>query len=71
MAKLASHSFVTCIYSLVIIPNFFYSSLLREEDKNIFDYCRENNIEHVNKAIRSKKVDVNTKDEKVLGEGRD
>ncbi|KAG7230758.1 hypothetical protein INR49_019572, partial [Caranx melampygus] len=33
------------------------------EDKNIFDYCRENNIDHVNKAISSQKVDVNTKDE--------
>ncbi|XP_028821266.1 acyl-CoA-binding domain-containing protein 6-like [Denticeps clupeoides] len=37
--------------------------MIREEDKNIFDYCRENNIEHVTKAIESKKVDVNTKDE--------
>ncbi|KAL7829062.1 hypothetical protein SRHO_G00326960 [Serrasalmus rhombeus] len=35
----------------------------REEDKNIFDYCRENNIEQVSKALSSKKVDVNTKDE--------
>lgn len=38
---------------------------LREEDKNIFDYCRENNIDHVTKAISSQKVDVNTKDEEV------
>lgn len=37
----------------------------REEDKNIFDYCRENNIENVRKAISSQKVDVNTKDEEV------
>lgn len=51
----------------------FFSSLflLREEDKNIFDYCRENNIDHVTNAIRSKKVDVNMKDEKVLSQGRD
>ncbi|KAM6342539.1 acyl-CoA-binding domain-containing protein 6 isoform 5-T5 [Alca torda] len=34
-----------------------------EEDKNIFDYCRENNIDYVTKAIRSKKVDVNVTDE--------
>ncbi|CAG5861072.1 unnamed protein product [Menidia menidia] len=34
-----------------------------EEDKNIFDYCRENNIDHISKAINSQKVDVNTKDE--------
>lgn len=38
---------------------------LREEDKNIFDYCRENNIDHISKAISSQKVDVNTKDEEV------
>ncbi|KAK5623877.1 acyl-CoA binding domain-containing protein 6 [Crenichthys baileyi] len=35
----------------------------REEDKNIFDYCRENNIEHIRNAISSQKMDVNTKDE--------
>lgn len=38
---------------------------LREEDKNIFDYCRENNIDRVGEAISSQKVDVNTKDEEV------
>ena len=37
----------------------------REEDKNIFDYCRENNIEHITKAINSKKVDINITDEEV------
>ncbi|KAM6342576.1 acyl-CoA-binding domain-containing protein 6 isoform 36-T49 [Alca torda] len=37
-----------------------------EEDKNIFDYCRENNIDYVTKAIRSKKVDVNVTDEESL-----
>lgn len=46
------------IFSLVVFD-------FREEDKNIFDYCRENNIEHVSKAISSKKVDVNTRDEEV------
>ncbi|KAJ4947777.1 hypothetical protein JOQ06_009810 [Pogonophryne albipinna] len=35
----------------------------REEDKNIFDYCRENNIDHISEAIVSQKVEVNTKDE--------
>uniref|UniRef100_A0A2K6F9G8 Acyl-CoA-binding domain-containing protein 6 n=1 Tax=Propithecus coquereli TaxID=379532 RepID=A0A2K6F9G8_PROCO len=35
----------------------------REEDKNIFDYCRENNIDHITKAIKLKNVDVNMKDE--------
>lgn len=45
--------------------SFFVVFDFREEDKNIFDYCRENNIEHVSKAISSKKVDVNTRDEEV------
>ena len=44
---------------------FQFCIILREEDKNIFDYCRENNIDHINKAISSQKVDVNTKDEEV------
>ncbi|KQL59835.1 acyl-CoA-binding domain-containing protein 6 [Amazona aestiva] len=44
-------------------------SEVREEDKNIFDYCRENNIDYVTKAIRSKKVDVNATDEED-GEGQ-
>ncbi|TRY83591.1 hypothetical protein DNTS_033707 [Danionella cerebrum] len=34
-----------------------------EEDKNIFDYCRENNIEHISEAIGSRNVDVNARDE--------
>uniref|UniRef100_A0A1A8G6G3 Acyl-CoA-binding domain-containing protein 6 n=1 Tax=Nothobranchius korthausae TaxID=1143690 RepID=A0A1A8G6G3_9TELE len=37
--------------------------MIREEDKNIFDYCRENNIDHIQKAISSQKLDVNTRDE--------
>lgn len=44
---------------------FNFSITLREEDKNIFDYCRENNIDHISKAISSQTVDVNTKDEEV------
>ncbi|KAM6455508.1 acyl-CoA-binding domain-containing protein 6 [Liasis olivaceus] len=47
-----------------VISSLYQEETIREEDKNIFDYCRENNIDHVTKAIRSKKVDVNTKDEK-------
>lgn len=43
----------------------FFCTTCREEDKNIFDYCRENNIDHVSEAISSQKVDVNTKDEEV------
>uniref|UniRef100_A0AAY4BIR6 Acyl-CoA-binding domain-containing protein 6 n=1 Tax=Denticeps clupeoides TaxID=299321 RepID=A0AAY4BIR6_9TELE len=45
------------------VSSLYQEEMIREEDKNIFDYCRENNIEHVTKAIESKKVDVNTKDE--------
>nr|XP_056700510.1 acyl-CoA-binding domain-containing protein 6 [Euleptes europaea] len=47
-----------------VVSSLYQEETIREEDKNIFDYCRENNIEHVTKAIRTKKVDVNTKDEK-------
>ncbi|XP_077188338.1 acyl-CoA-binding domain-containing protein 6 isoform X2 [Paroedura picta] len=47
-----------------VVSSLYQEETIREEDKNIFDYCRENNIEHVTKAIRSEKVDVNTKDEK-------
>ncbi|XP_038614525.1 acyl-CoA-binding domain-containing protein 6 [Tachyglossus aculeatus] len=46
-----------------VISSLYQEETIREEDKNIFDYCRENNIDHVTKAIKSKKVDVNVKDE--------
>lgn len=49
---------VMCYFFGFCFPN-------REEDKNIFDYCRENNIDYVTKAIQSKKVDVNVADEEV------
>ncbi|XP_064789038.1 acyl-CoA-binding domain-containing protein 6-like, partial [Oncorhynchus masou masou] len=39
------------------------SHFIWEEDRNIFDYCRENNIEHIPTAISAKEVDVNAKDE--------
>lgn len=54
-------------YCVKFFQGIFFSVVFdfREEDKNIFDYCRENNIEHVSKAISSKKVDVNTRDEEV------
>ncbi|XP_013856222.1 acyl-CoA-binding domain-containing protein 6 [Austrofundulus limnaeus] len=45
------------------VSSLYQEEMIREEDKNIFDYCRENNIENVRKAISSQKVDVNTKDE--------
>ncbi|XP_078115110.1 acyl-CoA-binding domain-containing protein 6 [Sander vitreus] len=45
------------------VSSLYQEEMIREEDKNIFDYCRENNIDHISKAIISQKVDVNTKDE--------
>ncbi|XP_015255747.1 acyl-CoA-binding domain-containing protein 6 isoform X1 [Cyprinodon tularosa] len=45
------------------VSSLYQEEMIREEDKNIFDYCRENNIEHIRNAISSQKVDVNTKDE--------
>lgn len=47
------------------LTQIYFCLFVREEDKNIFDYCRENNIDHINKALSSQKVDVNTKDEEV------
>uniref|UniRef100_A0A8C0VLH5 Acyl-CoA-binding domain-containing protein 6 n=1 Tax=Cyanistes caeruleus TaxID=156563 RepID=A0A8C0VLH5_CYACU len=47
----------------VISSLYQEEEMIREEDKNIFDYCRENNIDYVTKAIQSKKVDVNVTDE--------
>ncbi|XP_053359092.1 acyl-CoA-binding domain-containing protein 6 isoform X1 [Clarias gariepinus] len=44
---------VSCLYQ---------QETIREEDKNIFDYCRENNIEQVRTAL-SANIDINTKDE--------
>ncbi|XP_075384161.1 acyl-CoA-binding domain-containing protein 6 isoform X1 [Tenrec ecaudatus] len=46
-----------------VVSSLYHEEIIREEDKNIFDYCRENNIDHINKAIKSKNVDVNMKDE--------
>ncbi|XP_017592891.1 PREDICTED: acyl-CoA-binding domain-containing protein 6 [Corvus brachyrhynchos] len=46
-----------------VISSLYQEETIREEDKNIFDYCRENNIDYVTKAIQSKKVDVNVTDE--------
>ncbi|KAM6414869.1 acyl-CoA-binding domain-containing protein 6 [Rhynochetos jubatus] len=46
-----------------VVSSLYQEETIREEDKNIFDYCRENNIDYVTKAIRSKKVDVNVTDE--------
>uniref|UniRef100_A0A096MDX9 Acyl-CoA-binding domain-containing protein 6 n=1 Tax=Poecilia formosa TaxID=48698 RepID=A0A096MDX9_POEFO len=45
------------------VSSLYQEEMIREEDKNIFDYCRENNIEHIRNAISTQKLDVNTKDE--------
>ncbi|XP_049632536.1 acyl-CoA-binding domain-containing protein 6 [Suncus etruscus] len=46
-----------------VVSSLYHEEIIREEDKNIFDYCRENNIDLVTKAIKSQSVDVNMKDE--------
>ncbi|XP_075853158.1 acyl-CoA-binding domain-containing protein 6 isoform X2 [Microcebus murinus] len=46
-----------------VVSSLYHEETIREEDKNIFDYCRENNIDHITKAIKLKNVDVNMKDE--------
>nr|XP_033772679.1 acyl-CoA-binding domain-containing protein 6 [Geotrypetes seraphini] len=46
-----------------VVSCLYQEETIREEDKNIFDYCRENNIDHVTQTILSKVVDVNVKDE--------
>uniref|UniRef100_A0A8C6ZZC6 Acyl-CoA-binding domain-containing protein 6 n=1 Tax=Nothoprocta perdicaria TaxID=30464 RepID=A0A8C6ZZC6_NOTPE len=46
-----------------VVSSLYQEETIREEDKNIFDYCRENNVDYVTKAIRSKSVDVNVADE--------
>ncbi|XP_034035570.1 acyl-CoA-binding domain-containing protein 6 [Thalassophryne amazonica] len=51
------------VFGGAAVSSLYQEEKIREEDKNIFDYCRENNIDHVSKAIGSKKVDVNVKDE--------
>ena len=43
----------------------FFLTPISEEDKDIFDYCRENNIDHITKVIKTKNMDVNMKDEEV------
>nr|KAF6396040.1 acyl-CoA binding domain containing 6 [Rousettus aegyptiacus] len=46
-----------------VVSSLYHEEIIREEDKNIFDYCRENNIDHITKVIKSKNVDVNIRDE--------
>ncbi|KAF3834705.1 hypothetical protein F7725_027263 [Dissostichus mawsoni] len=37
------------------VSSLYQEEMIREEDKNIFDYCRENNIDHISEAIVSQK----------------
>ncbi|XP_032883761.1 uncharacterized protein C1orf21 homolog isoform X1 [Amblyraja radiata] len=46
-----------------VVSSLYQEENVREEDKTIFDHCIENNIDHVCKAIVSKNVDINQKDE--------
>ncbi|KAM5293755.1 acyl-CoA-binding domain-containing protein 6 isoform 2-T2 [Glossophaga mutica] len=46
-----------------VVSSLYHEEIIREEDKNIFDYCRENNIDHISTVIKSNHVDVNMKDE--------
>ncbi|XP_057582679.1 acyl-CoA-binding domain-containing protein 6 isoform X4 [Hippopotamus amphibius kiboko] len=46
-----------------VVSSLYHEEIIREEDKNIFDYCRENNIDHITRVFKSKNVDVNMKDE--------
>ncbi|XP_068176431.1 acyl-CoA-binding domain-containing protein 6 isoform X1 [Antennarius striatus] len=45
------------------VSSLYQAELIREEDKNIFDYCRENNLEYIIETLNSRTVDVNTRDE--------
>ncbi|KAI4563302.1 hypothetical protein MJG53_011317 [Ovis ammon polii x Ovis aries] len=46
-----------------VVSSLYHEEIIREEDKDIFDYCRENNIGHITKVIKTKNMDVNMKDE--------
>ncbi|XP_041446452.1 acyl-CoA-binding domain-containing protein 6-like isoform X2 [Xenopus laevis] len=46
---------VSCLYKV--------QETLREEDKDIFDYCRENNISRVSHALSTGIMDVNIADD--------
>ncbi|XP_061016834.1 acyl-CoA-binding domain-containing protein 6 isoform X3 [Dama dama] len=45
-----------------VVSSLYHEEIIREEDKDIFDYCRENNIDHITKVIKTKNMDVNMKD---------
>ncbi|XP_043555855.1 acyl-CoA-binding domain-containing protein 6 isoform X6 [Chiloscyllium plagiosum] len=46
-----------------VVSSLYQEEMIRDEDKTIFDHCRENNIDHILKALVSENVDVNLKDE--------
>ena len=45
-----------------VVSSLHHEEIIREENKDIFDYCRENNIDHITKVIKTKNMDVNMKD---------
>uniref|UniRef100_A0A3Q4HEV4 Acyl-CoA-binding domain-containing protein 6 n=1 Tax=Neolamprologus brichardi TaxID=32507 RepID=A0A3Q4HEV4_NEOBR len=47
----------------ILILNRCREEMIREEDKDIFDYCRDNNIEYITNAITCQNVDVNIRDD--------
>ncbi|XP_063795868.1 acyl-CoA-binding domain-containing protein 6 [Pseudophryne corroboree] len=46
---------VSCLYHV--------QEILRDEDKDIFDYCRENDISRISQALATGAIDVNVADE--------
>ncbi|XP_072429624.1 acyl-CoA-binding domain-containing protein 6 isoform X3 [Chiloscyllium punctatum] len=53
-----------------VVSSLYQEEMIRDEDKTIFDHCRENNIDHILKALLSENVDVNLKDEEVTDTNR-
>ncbi|XP_075038380.1 acyl-CoA-binding domain-containing protein 6 isoform X2 [Mixophyes fleayi] len=46
---------VSCLYQV--------QEILRDEDKDIFDYCRENDISRISQALATGAIDVNVADD--------
>ncbi|XP_077309223.1 acyl-CoA-binding domain-containing protein 6 isoform X1 [Lithobates pipiens] len=46
---------VSCLYQA--------QETLRDEDKDIFDYCRENDVAHISQALATGAIDVNVADD--------
>ena len=37
-----------------VVSSLYHEEIIREEDKDIFYYCRENNIDHITKVFKTK-----------------